>query len=109
METELKIPEESKEVKKLIKALRSQLGESNTINWDSLSVWYGNKIPQYLWSFWRNELTKRGFTWQKFLRLMKYRTEDAILWVYGRISWKEFTEKVLESIEGPLGRALVER
>ena len=108
METELKIPEDSKEVKKFIQAVRLQLGESSTINWDSLAVWAGNRIPQYLWSQWRTDLKKRGFTWQKFLRLMKYRTDDAILWTYNRISWTDFVKKVIESIECELGKALVE-
>ena len=109
MKTNIKIPDESKDVKKYILALRSQLGDSKTINWDSMAVWAGNKIPQYLWSEWRTDLTKRGFTWQKFLRLMKYRTDDAILYVHDRISWKEYVEKIIDSIEGPLGNALVER
>lgn len=109
METKLKIPEESREIKKFIIAVRSQLGENTTINWDSMAVWAGNRIPQYLWKSWRNELSRKGFTWQKFLRLMKYRTDDAILWAYDRISWTEFVESVIKSIEGPLGRALVEK
>ena len=109
METKLYIPEESKDVKKFILAVRLQLGESKTINWNSLAVWSGNRIPQYLWRKWRTELTKRDFTWQKFLKLMKFNTEHAILWAYDRITWKEFVERVIESIEGPLGKAIVER
>ena len=109
MDDKLKIPEESKEIRKFILMVRSQLSEDNTINWDSLAVWAGNKMPQYLWSFWRNELSKKGFTWQKFLRLMKYRTDDMILYVYNRISWEEFVSKVIDSIDGSLGKALVER
>jgi len=108
MEKQLKIPKESYEIKNFILAVRSQLDKNTMINWDSMAVWAGNRIPQYLWSAWRNELTKRGFTWQKFLRLMKYRTEDAILWAHDRISWMEFVEKIIESIDGPLGQALVE-
>ncbi|MCK4582545.1 hypothetical protein KAU18_04450 [Candidatus Bathyarchaeota archaeon] len=108
METKLKIPEESKDIKKFILAVRLQFDESSSINWDSLAVWSGNRIPQYLWSQWKTDLTKRGFSWQKFLRLMKYRTDDAILWAYDRISWPELVEKVIESIEGPLGKALAE-
>ena len=109
MEVNLKIPPEPIEVKDFILALRSQLGRTSTINWDSMAVWAGNKIPQYLWSYWRNELSKKGFTWQSFLRLMKYRTDDAILWAYDRITWREFLDKVLEAIEGPFGKALLER
>ncbi|MFQ6075347.1 MAG: hypothetical protein ACE5Z5_04325 [Candidatus Bathyarchaeia archaeon] len=113
---EFTIPPEPKEIQKFILALRSDLGPSGGIDWDSLAVWAGNKIPQYLWNseikpqyLWKRELKKRGFTWQKFLRLMKYRTDDAILWTYGRISWNDFVKKVIESIEGPLGKAIVER
>ena len=54
------------------------------------------------------KLREEGFTWQKFLKLMKYRTGDAILWANGRITWEDFMNNVLESIRGPLGKALAE-
>lgn len=97
------IPKEPAEIKKQILELRVRLGSNNEIDWNSLAVWYGNSIPQYLWSTWKGELKRKGFTWQKFLKLLKYRTDDAFLWVAGKISWADFTKKVLESLEGPLG------
>jgi hypothetical protein len=109
MNVDLKIPPEPIEVKNFILAVQSRLGKNNTVNWDSTAVWAGNKVPQYLWSYWRNELTKKGFTWQKFLMLMKYRTDDAILWANNRITWGEFANKILGAIEGPFGKALLER
>ena len=109
MELKLKIPKEPKAVKDFIHSVRSQLGTSNTINWDPFVIWAGNKIPQYLWGSWKHDLRKEGFNWQIFLRLMKFRTDDAILWVYERISWEEFVRKVIESLEGPLGEALIEK
>lgn len=54
------------------------------------------------------KLREEGFTWQKFLKLMKYRTGDAILWANDRITWEDFMNNVLESIRGPLGKALAE-
>ncbi|MFB0501005.1 MAG: hypothetical protein ACETVP_00885 [Candidatus Bathyarchaeia archaeon] len=103
----LTIPPEPDEIQDFILAVRLRIGPSGGVDWDSLAVWAGNKIPQYLWTIWKSELKKRRFTWQRFLKVMKYRTDDAILWVYGRISWEDFVKKVLESIEGPLGEVIV--
>lgn len=108
LERKLEIPPEPEEIRQSILALRSRLGPSVGIDWDSLAVWAGNRIPQYLWAKWKMELREEGFTWQKFLKLMKYRTGDAILWANRRITWENFMNKVLESIRGPLGKALIE-
>lgn len=107
-ERKLEIPPEPEEIRQSILALRSRLGPNRGIDWDSLAVWGGNRLQQYLWTKWRMELRPKGFTWQKFLKLMKYRTGDAILWANGRISWEKFVKGVLESIRGPLGKALIE-
>lgn len=47
--------------------------------------------------------------WQRFLRLMKYRTDDALLWAEGRMSWESFMKRVIESLEGPLGEMIMRR
>jgi hypothetical protein len=106
---ELKAPPEPAEVYEFIKRVRSLMGPSGSIDWDPLAVWAGSSIQKYLWSFWKGELKNKGFTWQEFLKLMKYRTDDAILWFYGKISWEEFVKRVIASIEGPLGRAITKR
>lgn len=105
----IKIPAEPDEVKKKILDLRETLDSDERIDWDSLSVWYGNRIPQYLWNSWKDELREKGYSWQKFLRLMKYRTDDAILWARGSISWEDFANRVIESVEGDIGRIILER
>lgn len=97
------VPKEPIEIKKQILELRNTWGSNSRIDWNSLAVWYGNRIPQYLWNAWREELRKKGFTWQEFLKLLRYRTDDALLWVAGKISWENFVKKILESLEGPLG------
>jgi len=102
----LDIPKEPLEIRKQILELRGRMGPGGGIDYNSLAIWYGNRVPQYLWNIWKSELTKKGFTWQKFLRLLKYRTDDAFLWVAGKMSWKEFVEKVMESLEGPLGEMI---
>ncbi|TKJ27165.1 MAG: hypothetical protein CEE41_00030 [Hadesarchaea archaeon B3_Hades] len=102
----LGVPEEPVEIKKQILELRGSLGHGNEIDYNSLAVWYGNRVPQYLWGIWKGDLGQKGFTWQKFLKLLKYRTDDAFLWVAGKMSWGDFMEKVLESLEGPLGEMI---
>ena len=102
----LEIPKEPVEIRKQILELRGRMSPNTGINYNSLAVWYGNRVPQYFWGVWKSELTKKGFTWQKFLKLLKYRTDDTFLWVAGKTSWKDFMEKVLESIEGPLGEMI---
>ena len=52
---------------------RAQVG----IDWDSLAVWAGNRIPSYLWKKWKFELSGRGFTWPQFLKPISYLTRDA--------------------------------
>lgn len=106
---DIEIPEEPVGVKKDILDLRETLGSDKRIDWDSLSVWYGNKIPQYLWNSWKSELKKEGYNWQKFLKLMKYRTDDTILWVSGSISWEDFMNRVVDSIEGDVGEIVLEK
>jgi hypothetical protein len=76
-------PPEPAEVKKWILEVRKRLGPSEGNDWDSLAVWYGNRIPKYLWSVRKSALVREGFTWQRFLRLLKYRTDDALLWGSG--------------------------
>jgi hypothetical protein len=104
----LPIPPEPVEVKKYILEAKSMLGKESDIDWEPLAAWAGNKIPSYLWKDckWKNILKAEGFTWQSFLRLLKYRTEDMILWMNGHITWVKFVEVFKKSINGPLGQSL---
>ncbi len=102
----LKAPQEPVEVKREILEARARFGPGTAIDWDSLGVWFGNRIPSYLWKQWKGVLVEKGFTWQRFLRLMKYRTDDAFLWSEGKMSWESFVGRVIESLEGPLGEMI---
>lgn len=104
----LNIPKEPQEVKKYIKRLE-KYGGNLRIDWESLNVWYGNQLPKYLWKEWKEELVSRGFNWQKFLRLLKYRTDKIILWYKGIINWEELVKEIIDLIEGPLGQNLAKR
>jgi len=102
MDRGLPIPEESPEVKRFIHEVRAALGSDLSINWDPMAAWAGNKVQSYLWKHWKTELEKEGLSWQKFLRLMSYRTDDAILWMNEKLSWDEFVGRIIEMLEGPL-------
>jgi len=106
MDVELIIPDEPKVVKNLLSVFLSQEKDKQKINWSSTYIWSGNKLPQYLWSKWRNDLNKKGFSWHIFLRLMKSRNYEAILWANEKISWDEYILEIIDSVYGPLGQIL---
>ena len=108
MKNKLFTPKEPLEVKDWIKSLEKHTSGPG-IDWESLNVWYGNQLPKYLWKEWKNELKPQGFTWQKFLRLLKHRTDKIILWYKGIIKWKELVEEFIDLIEGPLGQNLAKK
>jgi len=93
-------PREPTEIKELIMAVRARLGGDVDIDWDSLAVWSFNKLPSYLWSYWRGDLKERGITWQSFLRMLKLRTLDIIEWsLRNSISWEELVKKLEATID----------
>jgi len=47
---ELSTPPEPVQIKKQILEVKARFGEGSGIDWDPLAVWYGNRIPRYLWS-----------------------------------------------------------
>jgi len=110
---DLKIPPEVEDAKNLILYMwveigHARLGDSVAVEPDSTDVYNSiNMLSQYLWKAWENELSKKGFTRRKFLRLMRYRTDDVLLWAYDRIPWRKFMVRVIESIEGPMGKTIV--
>ncbi len=102
-------PKEPKHVKEWIKSVGQGLAKTPGVNWDSLNVWYGNQLPKYLWDEWKNELKPRGFTWQKFLKLLSHRTDAVLLWYKGAYTWEQFIKETTNLIEGPLGQEIAKR
>lgn len=105
---ELFTPQEPLEVKEWIKEIE-KIGKTPGVKWDSLSVWYGNKLPKYLWDQWKDILKPRGFNWQKFLRLLKHRTDAILLWYKGKFTWEQFMGETINLINGPLGEEIAKR
>lgn len=100
---ELHTPKEPQEVKDWIRSIEQMSSKTPGVKWENLNVWYGNQLPKYLWSEWKDILKPRGFTWQKFLRLLKHRTDAVLLWYRGTYTWDQFVEETIKLIEGPLG------
>lgn len=102
-------PPEPKEVKAWMQELKNTTFSDPTIDWDSYVVWAGNQLPKYLWSQWKDELKPLGFTWQKFLKLLRLRTDNMLLWYRGVMPWPRLVGTITELIEGPLGKELGSR
>lgn len=102
----LKIPKEPKEVKEWIRTVESHNQKDLKIDWDSLNVWYGNKLPQYLWDEWKDDLKPEGFTWQNFLKLLKHRTDQFQLWYGGRLKWPDLIKEISEILNGQYAKEI---
>jgi hypothetical protein len=102
-------PPEPKEIKSWMKSIKETQLTDPSIDWDSLVVWYGNKLPKYLWDAWKTELKPMGFTWQKFMRLLRYRTDVGVMWYKGFLRWEEYVKKVVELVDGPIGQGLAKQ
>jgi hypothetical protein len=95
------VPKEPKQVKEWMRKNEEHFGSLPIPKRkrDALVIWYGNKLPQYLWNNWKNQLRVEGLTWQKFLRLMKFSEEKIILWYQNKLSWKELVKKITNLIK----------
>lgn len=104
----LKVPKEPKDILARMKTVRKQMGDP-TVDWDSFSVWHANQLPQYLWHEWKDVLKPRGFTWQKFLKLLRHRTDAVLLWYKGAYTWEQLVKETIKLIDGPLGQEIAKR
>ena len=96
----LPTPPEPQDIKSFIREQRKQWGNIPDIDCDALAVWAFNKLPSYLWRHWKQHLEPRGYTWQKFLKVLRYVTNDIIEWaLYDRITWNELISKIVHVLE----------
>jgi len=108
MNLNLSTPREPREVKEKIRFFHQKYKDPG-IDWASLNVWYGNQLPKYLWHEWNNDLKKVGFNWQRFLKILKYRTDQIILWSNDSMSWEAFVKEIIKLINSPLGENIAKR
>ena len=91
------------EPKMLIKQSKDQ---KKNRDWDidSIALWFGNKLPSYLWreGGWSKPLKAEGYNWQSFLKILSLHKKEMIKWSRDAISWKEFLVKLQETFKDPV-------
>jgi len=106
MSERLGVPHEPVEIKDAMKSLMGRM-TGDAQEWESLVAWYGNKLPQYLWTRqdWKKKLSKRGWRWQSFLSLLSRHTKEIVCWVNDEMSWS----RLVESIETDIRSSMLAR
>jgi hypothetical protein len=92
--------------------LKSQSNQQKTTRaWDidSLVMWFGNRLPTYLWNDagWSKPLKDEGYNWQSFLKILSLHKKDIICWSHDAITWKDFLQKLQDTITNPVLKALL--
>jgi len=101
----LTIPPEPKILKKQLKNQKRNIG----LKLDSLTLWFGNKLPSYLWKDggWAKPLKAEGYNWQSFLKILSLHKKDMIKWSWDTLSWKDFLIKLQETIKDPVFKKIL--
>jgi hypothetical protein len=96
----LSIPPEPKILKKQFQEQKREFEEKI----DSLTLWFGNRLPSYLWKDggWSKNLKQEGYNWQGFLKILALHKKELIRWIGDSITWKEFLMHLQDSIKDPL-------
>ena len=91
--------------------LKQESNEKENRKWDmdSLSVWFGNKIPSYLWKEggWSKPLKSMGYNWQSFLKILSLHKKEMIKWSRNKLSWKELLVKIEETARDPVFKKIL--
>ena len=76
---------------------------------DSLTIWFGNKLPSYLWKDggWSKPLKAEGYNWQSFLKILSLHKRDMIKWSWNTLSWKDFLLRIQETIKDPIFKKIL--
>ena len=88
----------------ILKKQSNEIAPSKKWDIDSLSVWFGNKLPSYLWreGGWNVQLKSRGYNWQDFLKILSLHKKEMIKWSRNKLSWKHLLSKIEETIKDPV-------
>lgn len=85
-------------------SLKETTSSNDGVKSDAHIIWAGNKLPKYLWDHWKNDLKPLGINWQKFMRILRHRTDVGVMWYQGTLPWVDFVQKVTGLIKGPIGK-----
>ena len=102
------VPPEPLTLKKSIKDLMDKYS-SERWHADKFLVWFGNRIPSYLWTEcrWKYPLTKEGWTWQSFLKLLSKRTDNFVRWARGELNWESLINEIIRDLKASRRRRVV--
>lgn len=104
MSLNLSQPSEPREIRDWMLSLEKKMSFENIVYKDTYIVWSGNKLPKYLWDYWKNDLKPLGLTWQKFMKILHHRTDIGVLWYQGKLPWADFIKKISELMDSPIGK-----
>ena len=76
---------------------------------DSLLIWFGNRLPSYLWKEggWSKPLKEAGFNWQSYLKILSLHKKDMIQWSRNSITWNELLMKIEETFRDPIFKKML--
>jgi len=88
----LPVPPEPVELKREAKAQK----KGTNWNMDSLVLWYGNRLPSYLWNEggWSETFKRERCNWQCFLKVLSWHKRELIEWARDGIGWDELINKI---------------
>jgi len=101
----LTIPPEPEMLKRQFMEQKKEIG----MKIDSLTLWFGNRLPSYLWKNggWSKPLKAEGYNWQSFLKILSLHKKEMIRWSRDALSWREFLLKIQETIRDPVIKKLL--
>ena len=76
---------------------------------DSLTLWFGNKLPSYIWKDggWSKPLKAEGYNWQSFLKILSLHKIDMIKWSKNSLSWKDLLLRIQDTIKDPVFKKIL--
>jgi len=101
----LTIPPEPRFLKKQF----NQQKKNIELKIESLTLWFGNKLPSYLWKEggWDKQLKKEGYNWQSFLKVLSLHKKDMISWSWNTLTWKDFLLKIQKTLKDPVFKKIL--
>ena len=101
----LTIPPEPKMLKKQFMEQKKEIGSKL----DSLTLWFGNRLPSYLWKNggWSKPLKAEGYNWQSFLKILSLHKREMIKWSGNTLTWREFLFKIQDTIKDPVFKKML--
>lgn len=103
----LKIPPEPEILKKQI--VNQMKNIEHKI--DSLTIWFGNKLPSYLWkeAGWSKPLKAMGYNWQGFLKILSLHKKDMIKWSWNSLTWRQLILRLQDTLKDPVFKKIISK